>query len=200
MTARALLAASLLALGACKHVPMPGEEPKPGPDEGAWALARDQQTRAVRLYDGLALRAFATVVWESPEVRAARVDRIAVWRAMTDAEHAAARKAEDETAATFDEVTVSLFTPDRNDNDLDANQSTWRLALVTASGETVAAKVSQLRIDSLLRTLYPRIGDFDVVYRVRFPKQAGLGQTPFVFRMAGPRGKMDFGFGPPVAK
>jgi hypothetical protein len=201
VTARALLAASLLVLGACSHAPLTGEEPKPGPDQGAWAQARDRQTRAVRLYDGLALRAFATVVWESPEVRAARVDRVAVWKAMTDDERAASRHAEDETAAVFDELTVALFTPDRNDNDLDANQSNWRLALVTDAGETVATKVTQLRIDSMLRTLYPRIGDFDVVYRVRFPKQVGLGQTaPFVFRMAGPRGKMDFGFGPPVAK
>jgi hypothetical protein len=194
VTARALAAASLLALGACSHVPTPGAEPKPGPDEGAWAQAREMQTRAVRLYDGLALRAFATVVWESPEVRTARVDRLATWKAMTDVERAAARRAEDDVAASFDEFTVALFTPDKNDNDLDANQSSWRLAVVTPTGEALPVKVTQYRVDSLLRTLYPRIGDFDVVYRVRFPKQAGLGQTPFVFRMAGPRGKMDFPF------
>jgi hypothetical protein len=189
--ARVLAAAALVGLGACVHLP---KEPSPGPYEGAWAQARDAHTREVKLYDGLAVRAFATVVWEAAEVRAARVDRIATWKAMTAEERASARRAEDEVAAAFDEFTVSLFTPDRADNDLDAPQSTWRMAVVTAAGEALPVKVTQLRPESQLRVLYPRISDFDVVYRLRFPKQAGLGETPFLLRVSGPRGKMEFKF------
>jgi hypothetical protein len=59
-------------------------------------------------------------------------------------------------------------------------------------------QVRAVTADALVRTLYPRIGDFDTVYRVRFRRGAGapLGQRAFLLRMAGPRGRLDFPFGP----
>ncbi len=192
---RAALAAALLALAGCSH--MPGTEPKPGPEEGEWARVRDANTRGVKLYDGLATRAFASAVWQSPEVRAARLERTAVWKALTAEERARAQAAEDEAAAAFDEFTVAIFTTDTDDNDLSARQSSWHLAIVAADGsESTGPQVTELRTDALLRTLYPRIGDFDSVYLVRFAKRPAATAGPFTLRIAGPRGRMDFPFTP----
>jgi hypothetical protein len=191
----AALAGALLAIAGCGVVGRVADaEPKPGPQEGAWAEARRRFTRDAKLYDGLTMRAFATVIYDAPEVRAARVDRVAAWKAMTPAERAALESAERAAAARFEEFTVSLVTGDRNDNDLDSPRTAWRVALVPAQGpESLPVDVEQVPADALLRTLYPRVGDFDVVYRVRFARVDGLA-PPFALRMAGPRGRMEFAY------
>jgi hypothetical protein len=192
---RLAAAAALVLLAACAH----GAKRL---DEDGWTRAREAHTRSAKAYDGLAQVAFATATWQSSEVRAARVDRVARWKAMTPAERSALQAEEDAAAASFDEFTVSLFTSERAENDLDAKKTNWRIALVAGDGEALPAQVTNLRIDAELRELYPAIGDFDLVYQIRFPKQA-LGTQPFVLRIAGPRGKLDFPFrradAPPAA-
>jgi hypothetical protein len=121
------------------------------------------------------------------------VERTAGLKAMTPIERSALQAAEDGAAAAVDEFTLTIFTSDRADNDLDASTTNWRVALVSAAGEVLPAQVTQLRADALVRELYP-VGDFDFVYRIRFPRQAALGTEPFVLRIAGPRGKMEFPF------
>jgi hypothetical protein len=176
---------------------------EPDPADVAWSQVRDGHTRTVNVYDGLAVNAFASALWESPELRAARVERVASWRAAPPPEVAALRAAEDAAASEFDDFTLSLFTPDRADNDLDATATTWRIALVQQSApERRPAEVRALRVDAQLRSLYPMIGDFDVAYRIRFRREAGPLATPFTLRVAGPRGQLDFVFDPakrPVA-
>jgi hypothetical protein len=194
---RAALVAAFLALAGCGHVPTPGTQPVPGPDEGAWAVERDAHTRSVKLYDGLATRAFATATWEAPSVRTARAERTATWKAMTAEERAKALAAEDAAASSFDEFTISLFTADHNDNDLTFSQTVWRISIVAADGtESIGPKVTEVRADALVRTLYPYVGDFDTVYRVRFARRPEATEKPFVLRIAGPRGRMDFPFTP----
>jgi hypothetical protein len=190
---RRLTTIALLAVTACLH-----RAPAPAPDEGEWPRVRDANTRAVKLYDGLTMRALATATWESPDVRAARVERTAAWRAMGPEERAKLQAAEDADAAKYDEFTVSMLTSDRVDNDLDAPRSSWRVAVVAEGApDVVADKVRAVPPDALVRTLYPGIGDFDTIYRVRFPRHVPpLGETPFTLRIAGPRGQMDFPFGP----
>jgi hypothetical protein len=61
----------------------------------------------------------------------------------------------------------------------------------------VDPEIIELRPDALVRTLYPDVGDFDLVYRIRFPRPAAT-QTwnePFSLRIAGPRGRLEFPFG-----
>jgi hypothetical protein len=191
--------ASAVALAAalgCAEVPFVGPQPNPRPDEGDWATVRDRATRARKLYDGLGMNAFIRAVYQAPDVRQARVNRLAIWKAMTDVERDGLLAAEQEEAAQYDDFVVSLFTPDRADNDLDAIRSIWRVALVVqGEGEKLPIGISQLRADATLRTLYPEIGEFDVVYRVRFPRwEPPLAQRPFILRLASARGRIDLQF------
>jgi hypothetical protein len=194
MSARAA-AVLLPLLLACSALP---RSPRPAPEEGDWPRVRDAQTRREKVYDRLAVEAFASATRETPEVRAARVARTAAWKAMTPDERAALQAEEDAAAAKYEEFTVSLFTPDRNDNDLDSPKTAWRIALVVPGGpELLATDVDTLRPDALLRTLYPNVGDFDIVYRVRFERPPGPSPAAVVLRLAGPRARVDFDFGVP---
>ncbi len=186
---RAAAAVLALALAGC-HLPV---EPRPPPDEGAWAALRASVTRAGKLYDGLATNAFAQAVYLRRDVREARALRVAAWKSLTAAETDRLLAAEREDAAGHEEFLVSLFTPTPSDNDLDASSTGWRLAIVAAGApDELPTSVVQLRPDSMLRALYPEIGDFDVTYRVRFARKVPLEGRPFVLRLAGPRGRLDF--------
>jgi hypothetical protein len=193
--------APILALAAClgcAEVPLMEPQPNPPPNEGDWAALRDRATRSGKLYDGLATNAFLRAVYQSPEVRQARITRLAAWTAMTAAERDRLLAAERDEAAQYDDFLVSLFTPDRADNDLDAIRSIWRVALVVpGEGERLPVKVSEVKADSTLRQLYPAVGDFDVVYRVRFTRwDPPIAQRSFILRMAGARGRLDLEYGP----
>ncbi len=180
------------ALG-CAELPFVERQPSPPPNEGDWALARERVTRSSKIYDGLGTNAFVRAVYQASDVRESRVSRLAVWTAMTAPERDRLLAAEREEAAQYDDFLVALFTPDRADNDLDSLRSIWRVALVVpGEGERLPVKVSQVKADSTLRTLYPAIGEFDVVYRVRFTRwEPPIAQRHFTLRLAGARGRVD---------
>jgi len=187
-----------LLLGGCAVF----QDPHAGPEADAWVAARDRHTRFARLMDRFETHASASVIWQSPELRAQRVARVASWRAMTAEERAAMLRAEEAEAARWEEFVVIFATAERDDNDLDARKSVWRVALVVAGeGEEPAAEVRAITADSQLRDLYPQIEIHDLVYRVRFPRwlSGPLASRPFVLRIAGSQGQMDFAYSPPGA-
>ncbi len=186
------VAAALLASALACNLYRPA--PQPTTFEGDWARVRGQNSRSAKLYDGLTTRAFAQVVYQAPEVRRARVDRLAVWRGLTPEEKGRLAATERDEAERWEEFLVSLFTADRPDNDLSARQSVWRVALVVpGEGESLPASIEELRPDATLRELYPEIGDFDTVYRVRFPHaRSPLPGRPFALEVAGARGRLEF--------
>jgi len=195
MTRLALGIVLATALG-CAELPFVEPQPHPTTEEGEWAAVRDRATRAGKLYDGLGTNAFIRAVYQASDVRQARISRLAIWAAMTAVERDRLLAAENDEVAQYDDFVVSLFTPDRLDNDLDAIRSIWRVALVVpGEGERLPAGISQLKPDSTLRALYPGIGDFDVVYRVRFARWLPpLVQRHFTLRVAGARGRIDLDF------
>jgi hypothetical protein len=144
------------------------------------------------------MRALATVTYQAPELRRVRAERLAKWKAMTAEESAAALATEESEAARYDDFILSITTADPDDNDLASRRTEWRVALVTAGHpERVDPEIIELRPDALVRTLYPDVGDFDLVYRIRFARPAAT-QTwnePFTLRIAGPRGMLEFPFG-----
>lgn len=188
----------LAAAMACAEVPFVEPQPNPPPEQGDWAAVRARATRSAKLYDGLATNAFVRAVYQAPDVRQARITRLALWTAMTAAERDRLLAAERDEATQYDDFLVSLFTPDRVDNDLDAIRSIWRVALVVpGEGERLPVGISQVKADSTLRQLYPAVGDFDVVYRVRFTRwEPPLAQRRFTLRLAGARGRIDLEYGP----
>ncbi len=193
----ALLLAVALLSGACTYF---GQQKPGAAADDAWVVARDRATRTEKLYSQLNDIAFATAVYQSPAVRAARVERIAAWKGSLPAEKQAALDREKAEAAEGEEFLLAFFTDDRRANDLASDKSTWRVGLVVNGKEqATATKVTFVRPDPTLQVLYPWITDFDTLYRVRFPRFPGptpLAELPFQLRIAGALGALDLDFGP----
>jgi hypothetical protein len=185
---RAAAPVLLVAAIACR---LPAQ-PRPTAEEGDWAAARERFTRAGKLYDGLAANAFIRAVYLPRAVREARVARVATWKVLSVEETEKLLATERDEAANFEDFQIDLFTPVPADNDLDASKSVWRIALVVPGApDRLPLAVEQVRPDAMLRTLYPGIGDFDVVYHVRFQRTEPLEGKSFVLRLAGAKGRLD---------
>lgn len=189
--------AALAAVAGCARVPFTEAQPTPTADEGVWAEVRHRFTRSGKLYDGLGTNAFASAVHEPLEEREARTDRLAVWKKLTAQEREVLLAGERDQASRFEDFLVALFTPNRPDNDLTSRNSIWRVALVMpGEGELLPQTIEEVRIDTTLRALYPNVGDFDVVYRVRFPRwKEPLAGRSFILRLSGSRGRLDLDYG-----
>jgi hypothetical protein len=187
-----------LLLPACTYF---SPSTSPSTREGAWAEARDGATRSAKLYHLLDDVAFATATWQSPRVRAARVERMAEWKMMLPAEKEAALAKEKAEMAEGEEFLLAFFTDDRRANDLATDKGTWRISLlINGTEQAVPVKVSQVKRDPTLQVLYPYITEFDTLYRVRFPKFPGsvpLEALPFQLRISGALGALEMDWAPP---
>lgn len=171
--------------------------PAPPPRSGEWATVRNQATRRVILYDRLMHRATATGTYLSAPVREARVRRLAEWFGWTEEEKARRLATELAEAAKHEEFLLALYTGDTRSNDLDAAAgSVWRLALKVEEGDIVTRDATALDRDATIQGVFPYVGPFDVVYRVRFPKPPGrpLAERPFTFLVSSALGKMELTF------
>jgi hypothetical protein len=192
---RAALAAVALTLGAgCTHL---APNPWPTTEEGAWARSRDRYTRRGEIYDRLATHAFVSAIYQAPEVREARVRRLGTWLAMNGDEVGRLVAAERAEGDQYDDFIVSLFTVERSANDLDARATMWRVALVVeGEGEVLPASIDPVQLDRTLRQLYPTVGDFDLVYRVRFPRvKTPLVGRKFMLLLASAEGRVQLDWG-----
>lgn len=185
-------ALALAALfGGCYFMRPPRE-----PEESrAWAVELHRWARRARLYDRFEAHAFASAVYQAPELRVRRVEQVAAWRAMTAPERQKLLDAEAGEAARYEDFLVGFYTHDPKDDDLGAKDSVWRVALVVeGEGEELPLEIRPQKADAQLRELYPAVGDFDTVYRVRFARWKGapLAGRPFLLRIAGPEGRIEF--------
>ena len=194
------LAACLAAAPGCVAFHRPA--PVPGQRLGAWAEIRDAATRRYLLYDGVTHRATATAAHLTPAVREARVRRLAEWRSWTDAEVENQLAIERVAAATGEEeFLVAFYTAQLRNNDLDAKQSIWHVSVRRGETEVVASEIHSERSDAEVRNLFPWIGPFDTIYRIRFPPIPGgpLGDQGFVLAIAGAVGRLPLDYDlPPV--
>lgn len=190
---RALLLAALLSGCAFMHPP-----PEP-PETRAWEAARTRWSRRAWLYDRFETHAFAAAAYQAPDLRVRRAEQVAAWRAMTAPERQKLLDAEADEAARFEEFLVAFYADDSRDDDLGTRNSVWRVALVVeGEGEELPVEIRLERADAQMRELYPFVGEFDSVYRIRFPRWKGapLPERPFLLRIAGPEGRLEFRFGP----
>ncbi len=193
---RRTTAALALVLGGCSLLP---RQPVPTALEGAWAAQRDRFTRSAKAYDRLDDQVFLTATYQAPSVRTARVERLAEWKAMTAEERDALLAAERAEGEQWEEFLVAFYTNDRNANDLASTRSVWRLALVVdGAGEFLpVARPEIVRSDATVTGLYPYVGTFDIVYRVRFPRWKGerpLPEVPFTLVAASALAKVELRF------
>jgi hypothetical protein len=197
--ARRAMAALALALGGCGLLP---RQPVPTSLEGEWAAQRDRFTRSAKAYDRLDDQVFLTATYQAPSVRVARVERLAEWKAMTAEERDRLLAAERAEGEQWEEFLVAFYTNDRNSNDLASTRSVWRLALaVEGAGELLpVARPEIVRSDATVAGLYPYVGNFDIVYRVRFPRWKGerpLHEIPFALVVASALAKVELRFDAP---
>jgi hypothetical protein len=200
--ARALAAAALVAaLAGCglnsalnSHLK---PAPTPGLREGEWAAVRAAATRRGSIYDALEHRASVTATYLGPTEREARARRLGEWFGWTQEELERRLKQERAEAAQGEEFLIAFYTADGKSNDLDALQSIWRIAVEVDEGEIVASKVEALVADATITALFPYVGGFDTVYRVRFPPPPSgpLAGRMFAFEMSSAYGRIDLGFG-----
>lgn len=196
---RAAAAAAALALLGCGMFP---PQPVPTASEGEWAVQRDRFTRGAKVYDRVDDRAFATATYQAPSVREARAARLAEWKAMTAEERERLLAAERAEGERWEEFMLAFYTSDRDSNDLSSTRSVWRLALVVEGAGDIlpAGRPEIVRSDATMAGLYPYLGKFDVLYRVRFPRWKGdrpLAETPFRLVVAGAPGRLELRFDQP---
>jgi hypothetical protein len=173
--------------------------PDPGTREGEWAVRRNQATRRASLYDRFEHRATATVTYLSPEVRTARARRLGEWLGWTEQELQRHLDAEAAEAARYDDFVLAFYTSDRKSNDLDSRDSVWRVAINLGDGtELVTHDELALDRNATILHLYPYIGVFDTVYRVRFNRAPGppLSTRPFQLELGSAMGKLEIAFRP----
>ena len=198
LAASAALALAVLAAGCGTVNALKVKAPVPGTREGDWADQRNLATRRFILYDRFEHRATLTATYLSPTVRAARSRRLSDWLGWTPEELARSLLAEEAEAARYDDFLVALYTADRKANDLDTRSSIWRLALRLEDGqELVSHDAVAVNPDATVRGLFPYIGVFETVYRVRFARAPGapLAGRPFSLEVASAQGKIELGFG-----
>ncbi len=159
----AFLGAALVLCG-CRALPFP--DPRL---EGPYGAALAIWTRKATLYDGLETRAFARVIYLSPEFVNAQAAEISSLRAELPDQAAQTRerlRAENAAPTLF----AIVYVADKHSNDWEQSNSVWRLALNLGLGQMRPVSVTRIeRFDAELRTLYPYLDDFSVGYLIKFP-------------------------------
>lgn len=170
----AALLALLLGAG-CRSGPPTIGDPAPrlsdSAQEKAYRKILDRYSATAEIYSGFDTQLFAGATFQSWPFRQARVQRLARFQAMTEAEiqqRLAEEKAEYDQFYVFD---LGTFTQDPKFDDFDTRSSIWRIALVSGSGDVLPAEIQRVgRVNQNVRALYPYMGEFWVEYRVKFPK------------------------------
>ncbi len=181
-----------LALAAgCRSLPFPDPHL-----EGAYGRTLARWTRKAALYSGLETRAFARLVYLSPELIAAQAREISQMRAELpdQAAETLERLRKDDAHPTFFAI---VYVPDKTANDWNAPNPAWRIALNNGFGEHAPERVERLErpFTAELRALYPYLDEYSVAYVLHFPDAHGPdGSEPTDAQLvvAGALGKMEF--------
>ena len=200
MRLRTLAAAALVAaLAGCGLGSLLKREPTPGIREGTWAEVRGAATRRGSIYDGLEHRASATATFLGPAEREARARRLGEWLGWTPEELEKRLQQERTEAAQGEEFVLAFYTADTRANDLDSPRTVWRVAVEADEGELLPSRIEALDTDATITGLYPYVGVFDTVYRVRFPPspKGPLEGRMFALEIASALGRIDLAYGGP---
>lgn len=133
---------------------------------------REKWTRSEEAYDGFEARAFVDATLKVEPFRRAYVHEYARLYDLTPVQEADLLSAELDEERRNLVVVVSLYTPQRNWNDLNPTRGFWEVRLENAHGDT-ATPYSVTRLDSrnpAFRRLYPTFGSHDTLYELRFEK------------------------------
>jgi hypothetical protein len=200
------VAAAALAAG-CSSVPVVGSAPAtraddaPRVEDPAYAAALEQATRTGSVYDGLDLRVFGAATRQTPAFRRARVEVVARFLDLPEAERQARFEAERIDANRYLDFFVGFYTAERGWNELEQADSIWRIELEAGGATYLPLSVQRIeRPDANLVALYPYLTPFWVAYRIRFPALDSAGarlfaiDAPALLRFASSAGRLELRF------
>lgn len=127
-------------------------------------------TRSGRVYRGLDNKIFVTATFHAPEFR--RAFAVAFPDIYGHGGKITRRELVDLTGGVeqYSNFFLAVYTPDKRWNDLARDDSIWRLTMRGSSGTAVGpADIIPIKADENLRTVYPYVNRFDMIYLVRFP-------------------------------
>ncbi len=128
----------------------------------------DRWTRYDSVYDWLNSIMFVHATFHSPEFRKAFSIRHPEVYGPGSEEAGRLLRTRPESNK-FHEFFLSLSTTDFRWNELDQEDSIWRVTLQGDDGARIEGQVERITINGNLRVIYPHIEDFDRTYAVRFP-------------------------------
>lgn len=187
-------------LGDTLHAPPTvGERARRVPDSDAEGRYQDQLRRYSQrqelyapLANGVDTRLFCATTFQAPSFREARVERQAIYQALTRAERDKLLAQEQADAQKYDDFMFGVQAVDYHFDDFDRPNSIWNIALVGEGVEEKPASVERLGRASLdKRAYYPYLDDFWVAYRIRFPKLTQGRGSGLVLRLASTLGKVE---------
>lgn len=180
--ARTILTLFLIAypfgLSGCSTAPPPGQLFGPVREltsDDFGAILRTW-TRSERIYRGFDQKMFIDATLHSAEFRKSFA---ITWPHVYGAGGRVTRRelveltGEAETTHSF---FLSVYTSDRDWNDLSEESSIWRLTLRAGDHSVEASEIISIPADANLRAIYSHIDRFDECYLVRFPLADPLGQ------------------------
>lgn len=138
----------------------------------------DTWTRTDRVYSGLDNKVFVTATFHAPEFR--RAFAIAFPEVYGTGGKVTRRELVDLTGNVEQYLNffMSVYTPDRDWNDLHKADSIWRLTLIGANEVAVGAEeVIRVKVDPNLRAVFPYLDRFGMGYIVRFPLSDAMGRV-----------------------
>jgi len=155
----------------------------------------DKWTRHESIYSGLYNLLEVYVTYNSGKVLFSQLDQNARMYQWDKSKYLENKAATEKNYNRETEVFVSLYTPERKNNDLQKNKTLWKVFL-DANGrryEGVATKVKS--VPGEVQGLYPYYNRFFVPYSVKFPVSAlSLEGKKVRFTMTGPVGSISMNF------
>ena len=172
--ARHFVALAIVAIASvsCRTLPFPDPHL-----EGDYGKALKRWTRTVAIYNGLETRAFARMIYLSPEFVVAQAQEISRMRAELpdQAAETLAHLREQYKQPSFFAI---AYIPDKTGNDWNEPNSVWRIALNLGEGERKPEHVVRYEkpFDAELRAIYPYLDDYSTGYLIKFPVPLGTAQ------------------------
>lgn len=152
------------------------------PSELSYVEALKRWTREGRIHEGLESRLVAYATYRGWEFREAYVREYVKRYEMDSYQGDKLLTDESTDYEAVEEFFLAVYTPSTKWNDLDKSNSIWNLYLRNDRGERVSP-IDVKRVDEdspLIKEFYPQIDLWSYGYIIRFPKYAGVSETPLL--------------------
>jgi hypothetical protein len=132
----------------------------------------DRWTRSEEIYDGLNSIAFMHATYKTKSFREAYAGLYTEIYQLDERYGATLMERELDLSSMYNEFFVSFFTTNEKWNDLDREDSIWRLYLVDSTGARVSPEaVTRLEATAVIREFFPYLDLWSAAYSVKFPRR-----------------------------